>query len=109
MLQSDIYPVNSSVSVKKNHEGNNYLNTGFFEMKSWQPVSLPAWLNDLNIEVILISGFMNSEIRITSKIKVKLILISEITNSEIRICSTFRSFCQPGRLTGCQDFISKNL
>ena len=27
---------------------------------------LPAWLKSLNVEVILISGFMNSEIRITS-------------------------------------------
>ena len=46
-------------------------------MKSWHPVSLPAWLNDLNVDVILISGFMNSEIRITS---------------------TLRYFCQADRL-----------
>ena len=35
-------------------------------MKSWLSVSLPDWLKGLNIEVILISGFMNSEIKITS-------------------------------------------
>ena len=35
-------------------------------MKSWKPVSLPAWQKDLNGEVILISEFMNLEIKITS-------------------------------------------
>ena len=38
-----------------------------FEMKSWHSVSLPAWLKDLDVEVILISGFVNSEIRIRSE------------------------------------------
>ena len=56
-------------------------------MKSWQSVSLPAWLKGLNVEVILISRFMDSE---------------------IRIALTLRYFCQAGRLTDCQDFISKN-
>ena len=46
-------------------------------MKLWQSVSLPAWLKGLNIEVIRISGF---------------------TNSEIRITSALRYFCQFGRL-----------
>ena len=35
-------------------------------MKSWQPASLPAWLKDENVEVILISEFVVSEIRINS-------------------------------------------
>ena len=48
-------------------------------MKSWQPVSLPVWLKDLNVEMILISGFMNSEIRNTS---------------------ILRYFCQTDRLPG---------
>ena len=33
-------------------------------MKSWQYFSLAAWLKGLNVEVILISGLKNSEIRI---------------------------------------------
>ena len=32
----------------------------------WNPGSLSPWQKDLNVEVILISDFMNSEIRITS-------------------------------------------
>ena len=40
---------------------------------------------------------------------VELILISEVTNSEIKTTSTFRSFPQSGKLTRCQDFISKNV
>ena len=69
-------------------------------MKSWQAISLPAWLKGLNVEVIPISGFMNSEIRITSNhFFVELILISEIINSEIRITSTLRYFCQAGWVT----------
>ena len=36
-------------------------------MKSLHPVSLPAWLDGLNVKIILISEFRNSEIRITSR------------------------------------------
>ena len=73
----------------------------FFDMKSWQLVSLPAWLKGLNVEMILISGFMNLEIRMTSNFfSAELILISEITNSEVRIPSTFRYFYQADRLPG---------
>ena len=58
----------------------------------------PAWLKGLN--VILISEFMNSEIRIPSNNVVELILISEITNPEIRISSTLRYFArQAARLS----------
>ena len=35
-------------------------------MKSWQDVSLPAWQKYLNVEVILVSEFVISEIRINS-------------------------------------------
>ena len=61
---------------------------------------MKSWLKGLNVEVILISGFMNSEIRITSNNFVELILISEITNSDIRIISILRYFCQADRLPG---------
>ena len=62
-------------------------------MKSWQSVSLVAWLKDLNVEVILISGFMNSEIRDHFQFFVELNLISEITNSESHTkVSTSRNF-----------------
>ena len=33
-------------------------------MKFWQPGSLPAWQKYLNVKVILISEFMNPEIRL---------------------------------------------
>ena len=47
---------------------------------------LSACLKGPNVEVILISGFMTSEIRMTSNnVFLELIHISEITNSEIRI------------------------
>ena len=45
----------------------------------WNPVSLLAWQKDLTVEVIL---------------------ISEFTDSEIKIISTFLSFCQANSLTG---------
>ena len=41
---------------------------------------LLAWQKSLNVEVILISEFMNSEVNITSNNFAELILISEITN-----------------------------
>ena len=79
-------------------------------MKTWQPVSLPAWQKYLYVEVILISEFVISELRINSTKKMfEVILISEFMNPDIRITSTFRPFSQAGRLTGCQDFTSKNL
>ena len=56
-------------------------------MKSWQPASLAKYLNG---EVILISEFV----------------ICDFMNPEIRITSTLGLL---GRLTGCQDFISKNV
>ena len=62
------------------------------EMLTGRPVSLPALLKDLNVELILISGFMNSEIT-SNTFFVELILISEITNSEIKFTSTLGYFC----------------
>ena len=47
-------------------------------MKSWPPVSLPAWQKYLNVEVVLISEFVITEIRITS---------------------TFKPFCQAARIS----------
>ena len=40
-----------------------YASRGFSKLN---PISLLAWQKDLNVEVILISEFMNSEVRITS-------------------------------------------
>ena len=69
------------------------------EMLTGRPVSLPALLKDLNVELILISGFMNSEIT-SNTFFVELILISEITNSEIKFTSTLGYFCQSDSLPG---------
>ena len=58
-------------------------------MKSLQPISL---VKSLNVELLLTSESINSEIRTTSSLLVKVILISESMNSEIRITSTY-CFC----------------
>ena len=65
----------------------------FFEMKG----SLEKYLN---VELVLISEIMNSEIKDNyfKHIFKEAIHISEFTNSEIRITVTFRSFCQANRL-----------
>ena len=77
-------------------------------MKSWQPVSLPARQKYLNVDVVLISEFVISEIRINFTKKLfEVIHISEFMNPEIRITSTFKPFSQAG--ADYQDFISKNL
>ena len=73
-------------------------------MKSWQPASLAKRPKCRNNSYFWIHEFRNKDQFKQSF--VELILISEITNSEIRITSTLRYFA---RLTGCQDFISKNL
>ena len=62
--------------------------------ESWQPVSLRAWQKYLNVEVILMSEFVISEIRISSTKLCEVILISEFLHSEIRITATFRPSCQ---------------
>ena len=68
-------------------------------MKSWQPVSLPVWQKCLNVEVILNSESVISEIRILQKM-CEVILISEFMNPEIRIISIFMPFSKAGRLAG---------
>ena len=70
---------------------NKGANRGF---SKWNPGSLSAWLKGLNVEVILVSGFMNSGIRITSNWFIFL------DHFNIKI------FASPA---GWQDFISKNL
>ena len=71
-------------------------------MVSSQPISMAR--NDSHF---WIHEFRNNDH--FKQIFVKLIFISEITNSEIRITSKLRIFYQAGSLTGCKDFISKNL
>ena len=66
-------------------------------MKSWQPVSLAKCLN---VEVILIFEIVISGRRINSTKLFEVILITEFMNPEIRITSIFRFFCQAGRMTG---------
>ena len=56
-------------------------------MKSWQPVSLAK--NKNYVEGILISEFMNSEIRITFTKSDEEVHISEFMDSEIKITSAF--------------------
>ena len=68
-------------------------------MKSCHPANVPAWQKGLNAEVVLISEFIHSEIRITSQFFVELMIISEITNLEIRITPTLRYFCQADRIS----------
>ena len=53
-------------SFKINVSSLTKVNKKFFEIKICEPVCLLACQKDLNIEVNLISEFMNSEIRITS-------------------------------------------
>ena len=65
---------------------------------------MKAWQKYLNVEIVLISEFVISEIRINSTKKFEVIVISGFMNSEIRINSTFRPFSQAGRLTGSQGF-----
>ena len=61
------------------------------DLSKWNPISLAK---NLNVEV------MNSEIRITSAKKGnEVILISEFMNSEMRMTSTFRFFCQDVRIS----------
>ena len=73
----------------------------------WNSNSLSAWLKCRSDSFFIIHEFRNKDH--FKHIFLELILIPEITNWEIRINSTLRYFCQAGWLTGCQDFISKNL
>ena len=65
-----------------------------FRMKSWQSVSLEKYLN---AQVILILNFRNKHQFYNNMFEV--ILISEFINPEIRITSTYRPFCQADRQT----------
>ena len=60
---------------------------------------LAAWQKYLNVEVILISEFVISEMWISSTKMSEEILISEFLHSEIRITSTFRPSCQADRIS----------
>ena len=76
-------------------------------MKSRQSVSLLGWQKGLHVKEILISEFVISEIRISSAELVRsgpYYSIHEFRNKDHFCIQAFFA-----RLSGCQDFISKNL
>ena len=77
----------------------------FLEMKSCQ-----TGKKTLNVEVILISDFMNSEISLNSDfMNSEISLNSEFMNSEIRMSSTFGIFWLSWHAARIPGFNSKNL